>query len=65
MSSYAILLKSMCYGRGSCDSVGVVGIQQWFPKCAPWISKGSATISQGIRGYISIMASLKFTDLFN
>ena len=48
VSSYSILLKSMCYGTGSCDSV--VGIQQWFPKCALWMSKGSATSSQTICG---------------
>ena len=30
------------------------------PKVCPADPKGSATISQGIRGYVSVMATLKF-----
>jgi len=36
-------------------------INQRFPK----VCLGSATSSQGIRGYISVMVTLKFTYFFN
>jgi len=35
------------------------------PKGIPTDSRGSATTSHGIRGYISMMAALKFTFFFN
>jgi len=34
------------------------------PKMCYTVRKGSATSSQGIRGYISVMVILKFTSLF-
>jgi uncharacterized membrane protein len=33
--------------------------------CRPVVPKGSMTISHGIHGYISVMAVLKFTYIFN
>jgi hypothetical protein len=38
-------------------------LNQWFPKCAPHVPR-SATSSQGIRGWISVMATLKLTYSF-
>ena len=35
------------------------------PKLCSADPKGSATSSQGIRGYISVMVTLKFTYFFN
>ena len=40
--------------------LGVGGLDQRFPKCAPWFPWDSR-----IRGYISVIAALKFTYCFN
>jgi hypothetical protein len=35
-----------------------ISLKRWFPQCT---AQGFATNSQGFRGYISLIASLKFT----
>ena len=52
--------NTLKYGTGS-SSLSDNTLKQWFPKCAQQIPGETATSSQGISGYISVMAALKFT----
>jgi len=38
-----------------------ISIDQWFTKCALRIPRDVRPLTQGIRGYISVLATLKFT----
>jgi len=39
-------------------------IRAVFPKVGPAYSMGSVTSFQGLRGYISVMATLRFSNFF-
>jgi len=51
-----------CKNRNEMD---LVNLNQWFPNCAPWIHWDPRSSSKVIRGYTSVMATLKCTYCLN
>jgi hypothetical protein len=59
--SLLLILATMLYEANAAMEYGHGLTAAVVPKCIPTDSRGSATTSHGIRGYISVMTTLKFT----
>jgi hypothetical protein len=51
----------LCDVTQNAGRVKVVGLYKHFPTCAPRIPRNPRPVPRGIRGYISVMATLKVT----